>query len=98
MVRYVTDDGAEAVARRPFTAEHEDLDTFHFELTKRMLSFESECASCEFFLNCGGYFKWPNPEFSCEGIKRIHQKLREAAYELQDDLSLYPAVRSEPAT
>lgn len=98
MVRYVTDDGAEAVARRPFTAEHEDLDTFHFELTKRMLSFESECASCEFFLNCGGYFKWPNPEFSCEGIKQILQKLREAAYELQDDLSLYPAVRSEPAT
>ena len=98
MVRYVTDDGMEAVARRPFTAEHEDLDTFHFELTKRTLSFESECASCEFFLNCGGYFKWPNPEFSCEGMKRILQRLREAAYELHDDLSLYPAVRTESAT
>jgi hypothetical protein len=98
MVRYVTDDGMEAVARRPFGAEQDDLDTFHFELTKRTLSFESECASCEFFLNCGGYFKWPNPEFSCEGIKRILQRLRESAYELHDDLSLYPAVRTEPET
>lgn len=98
MVRYVTDDGKEAVARRPFRAAHEDLDTFHFELTKRTLSFESECASCEFFLNCGGYFKWPDPEFSCEGIKRILQRLRGAAYELHDDLSLYPVVRTEPAT
>jgi hypothetical protein len=97
MVRYVTDDGAEAVARRPFGPELEDLGTFHFELTKRMLSAGSECASCEFFLNCGGYFKWPDPEFSCEDIKRILQRLREAAYELHDDLSLYPAVRTEPA-
>jgi hypothetical protein len=98
MVRYVTDEGTEAVARRPFKAANDDLDTFHFELTKRTLSFESECASCEFFLNCGGYFKWPDPEFSCDGIKRILQRLREAAYELHDDLSLYPAVRTESAT
>jgi hypothetical protein len=96
IVRYVTESGAQAVARRPFSAEHEDLDTFHFELTKRILSFDSECASCEFFLNCGGYFKWPNPKFSCEGIKRIFQRVREAGYELHDDLSLYPAVRTEP--
>ncbi len=98
MVRYVTDDGGESVARRPFKAEHEDLDTFHFELTKRTLNFDSECASCEFFLNCGGYFKWPDPEFSCEGIKRILARLRGAAYELHDDLSLYPLVRTKPAT
>lgn len=98
IVRYVADSGAQAVARRPFGGEHDDLDTFHFELTKRILSPDCECASCEFFLNCGGYFKWPNPEFSCEGIKRIFQRVREAAYELHDDLSLYPAVRTEPAT
>jgi hypothetical protein len=98
MVRHVTESGVEAVARRPFGGTHEDLDTFRFELAKRTLSSESECASCEFFLNCGGYFKWPNREFSCAGIKRILQRMREAAYELHDDLSLYPVVRTESAT
>ena len=98
IVRYVTDDGVEAVARRPFTAASEDLDTFHFEWTRRTLSPDAECASCEFFLNCGGYFKWPDFDFSCDGIKRILGRVREAAYELHDDLSLYPVVGTEPAT
>lgn len=97
-VRYVTDDGVETLARQPFTAQRESLDSFHFELTKRALSYDSECASCEFFLNCSGYFKWPNPEFSCEGVKRILQRVRDAAYELNDDLSLYPDIRTEPTT
>ena len=97
MVRYVTDDGLEALARRPFTAAGADLDTFQFELTRRTLSPDSECASCQFFLNCGGYFKWPNPDYSCEGIKRILARLRQAAYELHDDLSLYPVGGTEPA-
>jgi hypothetical protein len=99
LVRYVTDSGGQAIARRPYGTEYVDIDKFNLELTKRILGSGSECASCEFFLNCGGYFKWPNPEFSCDGIKRILHRLREAAYELHDDLSLYPAViRTEPAT
>lgn len=97
MVRYVADSGEEALARRPFTPEQDDLATFHVDLTRRTLSSGCECASCEFFLNCGGYFKWPDPEFTCEGIKRLLQRVREAAYELGDDLSLYPIVRPEPA-
>lgn len=97
LVRYIAADGTETVARRPFAAGDEELDTFHFELMKRVLSDDTECASCEFFLNCGGYFKWPNPDFSCAGIKRILYRLREAAHELQDDLSLYPR-RTESAT
>jgi hypothetical protein len=90
MVRYVHDNGTETVARRPFTREACDLDRFQFELTKRVLSADAECCSCEFFLNCGGYFKWPNPDYSCEGIKRVFQALRDSALELHDDLSLYP--------
>lgn len=96
LIRYVTDEGVETVARRPFVRD-EGLETFHFELMKRVLSDDAECASCEFFLNCGGYFKWPNREFSCAGIKRVLHRLRDAAYELQDDLSLYP-TRRESAT
>jgi hypothetical protein len=97
-VRYVTDNGAETMSRRPFTSPDVDLTNFRFELTKRVLSPETECASCEFFLNCGGYFKWPNRDFSCEGVKRLFHRLRDAALELHDDLSLYPAVPTESAT
>jgi hypothetical protein len=98
VVRYVTDNGAETMARQPFKSADEDFDQFRFELTKRVLSPDAECASCEFFLNCGGYFKWPNNDFSCEGIKRIFRRLLDAAIELHDDLSLYPAVPTESAT
>ena len=98
LVRYVDERGAETLARRPFTAENEDLNSFQFELTKRVLSPESECSSCEFFLNCGGYFKWPERDFSCEGIKRVFRRLRHAAFELHDDLSLYPTAHTESAT
>lgn len=98
IVRYVTDDGAETIARPPFSDRKEDLDTFRFELTKRVLEPEAECASCDFFLNCGGYFKWPTPSYSCAGVKGIFQRVRDAAYELQDDLSLYPAVTTESPT
>ena len=98
LVRYVDERGAETLARRPFTAENEDLNSFQFELTKRVLSPESECSSCEFFLNCGGYFKWPDPDFSCAGIKHVFRRLRHAAFELHDDLSLYPTAHTESAT
>lgn len=97
LVRYVADDGTETLARRPFNLQRENLDTFHFELTKQVLNPEAECASCEFFMNCGGYFKWPNPDYSCYGVKGILQRIRHSAHELQDDLSLYPA-RTESAT
>ena len=97
-LRYVTDSGVETMARRPFTAAGEDLDGFRFELTRQVLSPESECASCDYFLSCGGYFKWPNRDFSCVGIKHIFNRLREAALELHDDLSRYPVVPTESAS
>lgn len=98
LVRYVDERGAETLARRPFIAENKELNSFQFELTKRVLSPESECSSCEFFLNCGGYFKWPDRDFSCGGIKRVFRRLRDAAFELHDDLSLYPTAHTESAT
>ena len=98
IVRYVTDDGGETIARPPFIDRGEDLASFRFELTRGVLEPEAECASCDFFLNCGGYFKWPNPDYSCADVKEVFQRVREAAYELQDDLSLYPIVPGEPAT
>lgn len=94
-VRYITDDGKEVIARAPFV--NEAVDSFRFALTERVLSSGEECATCNFFPECAGYFKWPNADFSCEGIKRVFDKLHSAAHELQDDLASFPDSSMEPA-
>jgi len=50
---------------------------------------KSECDGCEFFETCGGYFKWPNREFDCEGIKILFSRLNLAAEELRNDLASF---------
>ena len=90
--RYVTDEGKEVVARAPFLPADDGLDFFRVAFIERMLAGGEECASCPFFSECGGYFKWPDPKFSCDGVKRVFQKLHDAAYELQDDLASYPTA------
>ena len=42
-----------------------------------------ECGHCEFFRSCSGYFKFPRPEYDCDGVKSILRKLSEAAAELR---------------
>jgi len=96
-VRYITDDGEEVIPRSPFIAVDCELDSFRVSLTERVLQPEEECASCEFFPECGGYFKWPDRSFSCEGVKRVFHRLRNAAHALEDDLSSFPIVPVEPA-
>ena len=54
---------------------------------------ETECDTCEFFDRCGGYFKWPNRDFDCEGVKGLFATLRAAAVELRTDLSRVPAAQ-----
>lgn len=89
-LRYITDDGNEVVAREPFVAGEFELDSFRIAYMERMLRPEVECASCLFFPECGGYFKWPDQDFSCDGVKRVLTRLRDAAHELQDDLASCP--------
>jgi hypothetical protein len=54
---------------------------------------KSECDTCEFFDRCGGYFKWPNPDFDCEGVKGLFATLRTAAAELRTDLGRVPVAQ-----
>ncbi len=91
LVRYVTDDGVEGASPRfagtPY-ANASSLDDFQ----KALLAEQGECCGCEFWLRCGGYFKWPRREFACDGVKAIFHNLREAADELRKDVAAY----SEP--
>jgi hypothetical protein len=95
-IRYVTADGEEMVARRMAGAvEPGDLESFVPNLQDRLLAEHSECSRCEFFDYCGGYFKWPRMDYSCEGVKRVFQGLKDAAIELEHDLELFKEARGE---
>jgi hypothetical protein len=87
-VRYVTEDGQETISSRfadvplphgagSFLAEHQ----------RALLAEKSECAGCEFFGPCGGYFKWPDREYSCAGVKTLFRTLKGASVELQADVN-----------
>jgi hypothetical protein len=93
-VRYVTEDGAERVARRLVTASvGRELGSFVADLQSELLAEQGECCECEFFENCGGYFKWPDKDYKCDGVKRVFRTLKDAADELRHDLMTFPEER-----
>jgi hypothetical protein len=49
----------------------------------------AECTTCPWQTFCEGYFKWPDLQYSCEGVKRILFRLQAAAEEIEEDLSAY---------
>ena len=59
---------------------------------RSLLEQGAECAECQWQALCSGYFKQPDPTYSCAGIKPIFAGLAAAAEEMQRDLA-----RPEPA-
>ena len=53
----------------------------------RLIEEGAECASCPWQQLCQGYFKWPEPTYSCDGVKRLFGALRAAGDEIEQDLS-----------
>jgi hypothetical protein len=95
-IRYVTEDGRETIARRLVdNAPTGDPDFFSYDLWQSLLAEGSECCSCEFFENCGGYFKWPRADYKCDGVKAVFSTLRDAAGELRQDLETLEEIRAE---
>jgi hypothetical protein len=98
ILRYVTEDGRETVARRLVNGSAPgDLSYFVARLGAELLAARGECANCEFFTNCGGYFKWPRKDFACDGVRLVFHDLREAAGELEHDLATFVQSRAEAA-
>jgi hypothetical protein len=89
--RFVSDTGEESFSKR--------LNGLPVQIQKSLLPAEetlsggkSECDDCEFFDRCGGYFKWPNKDYSCEGVKTLFGTMRAAAAELRADLNRIPVA------
>ena len=89
--RYVAEEGTESLPGRLAggqfaVAPDAGLDVW----IEQALATADECRTCEFFQNCGGYFKWPRRDYACAGVKRLFGELREAAAELRRDLASAP--------
>ncbi len=101
ILRYVTENGTETVARRfvntNMSSVTGDLESFVADLKTELLAERGECSGCEFFAHCGGYFKWPRRDFVCDGVKTVFHDLREAAGELERDLDAFLHSRTEAA-
>jgi len=93
-VRYVTEDGAERGARHLVRVSVTGaLGSFVTDLQSELLAEQGECCECEFFENCGGYFKWPDKDYKCNGIKSVFRTLKDAADELRHDLMTFTKER-----
>jgi hypothetical protein len=93
-VRYLTDDGQETIAKRfAGTAVDGPLDDFVDRYGHELLDEGRECASCEFFSRCGGFFKWPDKSYDCSGVKKLFRTLQGAAEELRNDLTSHREPR-----
>jgi hypothetical protein len=53
----------------------------------RLVEEGTECTACPWQQNCAGYFKWPDPDYSCEGVKRLFGRIKAAADEIASDLA-----------
>jgi hypothetical protein len=93
--RFITNEGAETVAPR-----FGEIDWKHLKpifTAEHTLNEKTECDGCEFLKPCGGYFKWPNKEFDCEGVKTLFSGLNLAAEELRNDLASFRELGVLPA-
>jgi hypothetical protein len=88
--RFITDEGEEMVSQRfPGDYLKEKAGAIAGKQAVARLNEKSECDTCEFFAFCGGYFKWPDKGFSCEGVKTLFGTIKGAAAELRDDLNAF---------
>ena len=88
LLRYIDDHGRQHLPGRLIQTETEG-EPFSFveDWAKKMLDDETECAECDYFDHCQGYFKWPDPRYDCAGVKTLFATLREAAGDLRGDLA-----------
>jgi hypothetical protein len=60
----------------------------------------AECATCPWQQPCHGYFKWPDPAYSCEGVKQLFFSIQTAGNEIRRDVARFAAadtgILSEP--
>ena len=66
----------------------------------RLIAQGAECATCPWQRPCRGYFKWPDPAYSCEGVKQLFSSIQTAGNEIRQDVASFAeadkGISSEP--
>jgi hypothetical protein len=55
----------------------------------------AECATCPWQRPCRGYFKWPDPTYSCEGVKQLFSSIQTAGNEIRQDVASFTKADKE---
>jgi hypothetical protein len=96
VIRYVTDEGRETISPRlEGISFGTDYGSVVADYQQALLAEKGECDGCEFWDNCGGYFKWPEKQYQCEGVKSLFRTLKEAASELKRELKSFEESQGE---
>jgi hypothetical protein len=82
------DSDAHARLPRNFVATH----------LRGLIESGAECASCRWQNVCAGYFKWPDPAYSCTSVQRLFAHLEAAAAEIGSDLAELEPAATQGAT
>ena len=61
---------------------------------KSLVEQGAECTTCPWQQPCRGYFKWPDPTYSCEGVKQLFSIIQGAAHEIERDLAGEPSEKA----
>jgi hypothetical protein len=77
-----SDSGRSEIASAGFVENH----------LSRLIVQGAECATCPWQQPCRGYFKWPDPAYSCEGIKQLFFSIQTAGNEIRRDVASFAAA------
>lgn len=90
--QHFDEEGREKLPSAEFRGEAQDFLAWYQE---QLTSRNAECVSCRWRDYCGGYFKLPDPEYSCQGVIKILDRLQIAASEMEEDLAGWETEDSE---
>ncbi len=93
--RYVCDDGRVTLQGRLAGVKSDDFEGTAAASAMERLSAHPECADCPFRSPCAGYFKWPNPDYACDGMKKVFVGIWDAAQALSKDLDEFEAGQDQ---
>jgi hypothetical protein len=81
---------------KPWGGEFSPL-TWVTERFQTLVDQGGECATCPWSQACMGFFKWPDPAYSCTGVKQLFCKIKAAAEDIGQDLASRE-THNHPAT
>jgi hypothetical protein len=86
-LHYDTEGHAELPRSGGFLSAEISPEAFVEHHLKDLVEQGAECATCPWQEPCKGYFKWPDPAYSCAGVKQLFSIIEAAAGEIERDLA-----------